>query len=530
MCNPLVELQVLIFQMFFRLYFTLQKKTLTVSVSPCSVTIEWSLSARALKDKPPKNPHLSSRKSMPEMWWKGLGMETIIHTYTGKAVDTYSGPAYEASSLYIVSLRSTEQDTQVTVYLQEGPRPSGAFPELPSDSQVHILGVGLTSVTVSWAPSPSIIRTSLHSKKVPYGYCVLVNLNHNYRNLCAAHEEIRKELESDKKREKKDKQGKDLVLPILNAWRWQHWDTLEDRDSSAVARSDSFKGCVCREAESVCTISGLLPDTRYYVDVFLIDRINGTNVAYTGTLAHTHEEAWQAVTPLQEGQMQRVSVRAGSKNSRHFRFRPRGWHRNGILTLQCCNARHKAKVDVFSRGKRLFSKEVDNQLAQIWLEGGPSYLIRLQALGGNPKRKLDLETSRVFLKLQVSSAYHCRAPPILPPTLHLKSFNKLRSCSSVTLAWMGTEERSLYCLYQRRITDQNKENSTDHCLGPESRPATEQVLCKYFQDLDPRRAVTTAVIRGLDPGVLYVFDVYLMRRWGLPVKYHSKTVRTRKEC
>ncbi|KAK1793071.1 hypothetical protein P4O66_011476, partial [Electrophorus voltai] len=308
-------------------YFTLQKKTLTVSVSPCSVTIEWSLSARALKDKPPKNPHLSSRKSMPEMWWKGLGMETIIHTYTGKAVDTYSGPAYEASSLYIVSLRSTEQDTQVTVYLQEGPRPSGAFPELPSDSQVHILGVGLTSVTVSWAPSPSIIRTSLHSKKVPYGYCVLVNLNHNYRNLCAAREEIRKALESDKKREKKDKQGKDLVLPILNAWRWQHWDTLEDRDSSAVAR----------------------------------------------------------------------------------------------------------------------------------------------------------------------------APPILPPTLHLKSFNKLRSCSSVTLAWMGTEERSLYCLYQRRITDQNKENSTDHCLGPESRPATEQVLCKYFQDLDPRRAVTTAVIRGLDP-------------------------------
>ncbi len=38
------------------------------------------------------------------------------------------------------------------------------------------------------------------------------------------------------------------------------------------------------------------------------------------------------------------------------------------------------------------------------------------------------------------------------------------------------------------------------------------------------------VIGELEPGMLYVFDVYLMRRWGLPIKYHSKTVKTRSEC
>lgn len=38
----------------YRLHFTLRKKTvaMSVTVSPCGLTIEWSLSARTLKDKP----------------------------------------------------------------------------------------------------------------------------------------------------------------------------------------------------------------------------------------------------------------------------------------------------------------------------------------------------------------------------------------------------------------------------------------------------------------------------------------------
>lgn len=40
-----------------RLYFTLKKKTsaMSVTVSPCSLPIEWSLAAHTLKDKPLKN-------------------------------------------------------------------------------------------------------------------------------------------------------------------------------------------------------------------------------------------------------------------------------------------------------------------------------------------------------------------------------------------------------------------------------------------------------------------------------------------
>ncbi|XP_051503190.1 protein NDNF-like [Myxocyprinus asiaticus] len=524
-----------------RLYFTLKKRAdlMFVTVSPCAVPIEWSLAVRTLKDKPPKKPHWSSKKSMPEVWWRGSGREVRIYTYTGNAVDTYTGPAYAPASIYILRLKSNEQDTQVSAYLHEGPGPSGAFPELPSDPRVHTLGVGMTSVTLSWSPSSSVVVKNGHDGNQPYQeYCVLINHKHNYRSLCAARDGIRKERQNVQKRERREKQGKEIVWATLKDWWWQQPDALEDHESSLW---DNFEdpGCVCRDVESVCTVSDLLPDTQYYFDVFVVDRVNGTSAAYTGTFARTHEEARPAVTSLREGQVKWVTL-SGDASSQQgeklFQFKPRGWQQNGLLTLHTCNGTSKVKVTVSSKGRVLSSEEVGHQLAQIWLHGGPSYLIQLQALvpgsSSSSVSKDDSSKSKFSLKMQASSAYHRRAVPVFPATLQMKSFNKLRTCNSVTIAWMGTEERSLYCVYRRQIPldSKDKHSSTDRCTDPESRPAKERVLCKYFQELNPRRAVTTAVIGGLDPGVAYVFDVYLMRRWGLPIKYHSKMVRTRSEC
>ncbi|XP_066498152.1 protein NDNF [Hoplias malabaricus] len=510
-----------------RIYFTLQKKTLFLAlrVSPCSGSIKWRLTARSLKDNPNPHNHWSSKKSFPEVWWRGSGKETLIHSYSGSTVDTYEGPAYGPASIYILWLKSPEQDAQVEVYLHEGLGSSGSFPELPPDPRVHTLGVGMTSVTLNWTPSPSLTQTPKHSKKHNYEYCVTVNRKHNFSSLCSARQAAREERGSGRKAKKGG-----TAVP-LKAWWGQQWDVFGDRGSSAVIQANfEDPGCVCREVDSVCTVSDLLPDTLYFFDVFVMDRENGTSAAYTGTFTHTHSEARGVATPLRDGQVQWVTMSSGSEGQRRFSFRPRGGQQKGLLTLHSCNTT-KAKVTVSTRGQLLSSQEVGEQLVQIWLQGGPSYLIYLQVPDAPSPSKLD---TKVCVKMQASSAFHRQGAPLLPITLQLKSFNKLRSCSSVTLAWMGTEERSLYCLYQRQIPDrldkESKPQGTDHCLGPESRPASERVLCKYFQELDPRRAVTTAVVEGLNPGSVYLFDIYLMRRWGLPLKYQSKMIRTRGQC
>lgn len=478
---------------------------------------------------------------MPEVWWRGPGIEEKMHSFSGNAVDTYRGPSYPHASIYIMRLRSKQQNTQATVYLHEGLGPSGAFPLFPADPRVHTLGVGMTSVTLSWAPSVSI--TSRPHIQKSYDYCVLVNSQQNYPSLCAARESMRKE--KDQKQEKKAGRGGVTVWPILKEWWWQQWDSYPKPQSPPSSLTDEYADlqCVCQGTESVCTVSELMPDTQYYFDVFVIDRLNGTSMAYKGTFARTHEEARAAITTLREGELRWVTFNnRGSNSEQFFTFRPRGLQQSGLLTLQSCGGGEKVKVTVSSKGQVLISQAVRGDLAHIWLQGSPSYLIHLER-EGTTTGHTSSDTAPTLpgglmasVKMQISSAYHRRGVPSLPSTLQIKSFNRLRGCDSVTLAWMGTEERSLYCVYRRKVGSREEEEAgrvsalTAPCLGPESRSDTERVLCKYFQELNPRRAVTTAVIGGLEPGMAYVFDVYLMRRWGIPIKYASKMVKTRKEC
>lgn len=478
----------------------------------------------------------STKKSMPEMWWQGPGTEEKMHSFAGNTVDTYMGPSHPHASIYIVRLRSKLQTTRATVYLHEGVGLSGVFPLLPGDPRVHTLGVGMTSVTLSWSPSASI--TGHRHIQKSYDYCVLVNTKQNYPSLCAARESVRKEKEE--KQQKKARRGGVSVWPVLKEWWWQQLDSYPKPQSSSsfIADGDTDLQCVCQGTESVCTVSELLPDTQYYFDVFVIDRLNRTSMAYKGTSAQTHEDARAVITMLREGELRWVTFDdRGSRLEQFFTFHPQGLLQSCLLTLQSCSGGEKIKVTVSSKGQVLTSQAVTGDLAHIWLQGSSSYLIHLKRDGTTSGHKSTALPGGLLasVKMQISSAYHRRGVPSLPSTLQIKSFNRLRGCNSVTLAWMGTEERSLYCVYRRKVGTLEEEagpvsNLTAPCLGPESRSDTERVLCKYFQELNPRRAVTTAVIGGLEPGMAYVFDVYLMRGWGIPIKYASKMVKTRKEC
>lgn len=517
-----------------RLYFTLKKKapTMSVTVSPCDLPIEWSLAARTLKDKPLKSLQWSSKKSMPEVWWRGPGTEEKVHSFSGKSMDTYTGPSYPYASIYILRLRSKQHNSKATVYMHEGLAHSGAFPLLPKDTRVHTLGVGMTSVTLSWSPSPSM------TTQKGYEYCVLVNSKNNYPTLCAAQESTRRKSQDMQNRRKKKRRV--TPWPILKEWWWEQWDSYPEVQALPASPTNEYEElqCVCKGTENVCTVSELLPDTQYYFDVFVMDKLNKTSMGYTGAYARTHEEARTDITTLREGELRWVNFPDRSFNSQQFfSFRPRGWQQSGLLTLQSCGRDEKVKVTVSSKGQVLETQKVGADLVQIWLQGSPSYLIHLER-EGTPTKKTPVALPAgltASVKMQTSSAYHKRGVPSLPSTLQIKSFNKLRTCNSVTIAWMGTEERSLYCVYRRKLGSEEAESGkalalNAPCLGPESRSDTERVLCKYFQELNPRRAVTTAVIGGLEPGMAYVFDVYLMRRWGIPIKYTSKMVKTRKDC
>lgn len=139
-----------------------------------------------------------------------------------------------------------------------------------------------------------------------------------------------------------------------------------------------------------------------------------------------------------------------------------------------------------------------------------------------------------MLKILATTRPSKQAFPSLPEDTRIKAFDKLRTCSSATVAWLGTQERNKFCIYKKEVdenyNEDQKRREQNQCLGPDTRKKSEKVLCKYFHSQNLQKAVTTETIKGLQPGKSYLLDVYVIGHGGHSVKYQSKVVKTRKFC
>ncbi|XP_014350356.1 protein NDNF-like [Latimeria chalumnae] len=438
----------------------------------------------------------------------------IVFRFKGNSVETYAGMSSH-NTLYTLELLSTEKDAHTTVYLTTDIKSQPLYPELPSDPRMDIIGIGHTTVTLSWKPSPPVLQDKHNIQ-----YCLLVNQEHNYKSLCAAETSMKfsnrfepssfvMSIRSDlqKTQAPKFKYSKDL-LQLFNDLN------LIYRGSSSDVRH------ICIGTNTVYTVPNLSPNTQYYFDVFVINLFTNASAAYTGTFAKTLEESQPKIMELKEGSLTQVNIKG--KGQKLYRFRPQAGHRRIQFIFQSCSGH--VRVYIQRNGRTLVSAIVSG-LKYFTLKGKPMemYIVQLKSTASTGSS----------VKVQASTQFHKHLFPLLPESLKIKSFSKLRTCHSITIAWLGTQERSKYCVYKKRIeADQIKTElkTANRCSDPETRRQSEKVLCKFFYEVNLQRAVTTETIKELEPGVIYLFDIYLIERSGISIKYQSKVVKTRKEC
>ncbi|XP_008935846.1 PREDICTED: protein NDNF-like [Merops nubicus] len=495
-----------------RYYFGLEEgralAPFTITVTPCDVPIEWSIlvhkASTSFLGKPARGDHDAQEVSTSQ---KAPSMVSTIFNYKGNSVETYMGMSSHAA-LYMLEFLSTERDTHVTVYLTTDTTSGHLYPELPTDPRIDVVGVGHTTVTLTWKHSPSVLQHRENTQ-----YCLLVNEKHNYKSLCAAETAIR---------------SSGMKLPPALALSLspyllepQQVMILSNSELSIINKAGSGEvRQVCMGPKNTITVPGLTPSTQYYFDVFVVNLLTNASAAYTGTFARTLEEPEPKVAELKEGKVIQVVLDGKKQKSYSLQYQAR--HRKIQLTFQLC--RGQVRVHIARNGKMVASEHISG-LRHFSLKGKllDTYLVQLRSTG----------ESNSSVKVQVAPHFHKPLFPLLPDSLKIKSFSKLRTCNSVTIAWLGTQEDSKYCVYKKRIEEDQvwmELQSADRCSGPESRQKSEKVLCKYFYDMNLHRAVTTETIKGLDAGTLYLFDVYLFGPSGIPVRYHSKVVKTRKSC
>lgn len=438
---------------------------------------------------------------------KAPSMVSTIFNYKGNSVETYMGMSSH-SALYMLEFLSTERDTHITVYLTTDTTSGHLYPELPLDPRIDVIGIGHTTVTLTWKHSPSVLQ---HRENIQY--CLLVNEKHNYKSLCAAETAIR---------------SSGMKLPPTLALSLspyllepQQVMILSNSELSIINKVSSGEvRQICMGTKNTYTVPNLSPSTQYYFDVFVVNLLTNASAAYTGTFARTLEEPEPKVMELKDGKV--IQVVLDGKKQKFYSLQYQARHKKIQFTFQLCHG--QVRVHIIKNGKTVASENISG-LRYFSLKGKllDTYLVQLRST----------EESNSSVKVQVSSHFHKPLFPLLPESLKIKSFSKLRTCNSVTIAWLGTQEESKYCVYKKRIEDDQvwvELQSADRCSGPESRHKSEKVLCKYFYDINLQRAVTTETIKGLDAGTLYLFDVYLFGPSGIPVRYHSKVVKTRKKC
>ncbi|KAM9580709.1 protein NDNF isoform 2-T2 [Guaruba guarouba] len=494
---------------------------LAVTVTPCDAPLEWKLSVQELPEE--ASGEGSGEPEPLEQQKQQITNEEGIELFSYKGNDVeYFMSSSSPSGLYHLDLLSTEKDTHFKVYATTTPQSDQPYPELPYDPRIDVTSLGRTTVTLTWKPSPTASLL-----KQPIQYCIVINKEHNFKSLCA----VETKLSSDDAFMMAPKPGLDF-----SPFDFAHFGFPSDNNSgkernflkpsskfghqtSSKQRADLHK--VCIRNKNIFTVSDLKPDTQYYFDMFAVNTNTNTSTAYIGTFARTKEEAKQKMVELKDGRVTDVFIKR--KGGKFLRFAPVSSHQKVIFSIHSCL--DAVQVQVRRDGKLLLSQNVEG-VRQFQLQGKAKakYLIRLK---GSKK-------GASILKVLATTRPNKQSFPSLPEDTRVKAFDKLRTCSSVTVAWLGTQERNKFCIYKREVGDsyneEQKKREQNQCLGPDMRKKSEKVLCKYFHSQNIQKAVTTETIRGLQPGKSYLLDVYVIGHSGHSVKYQSKLVKTRKFC
>lgn len=507
-----------------RYYFVVEEDNtpLSVTVTPCDAPLEWKLTLQELPEDASGGGSGEPEPLDQQKQQVTVDEGTELFTYKGNDVESYVATS-TPSGLYQLELLSTEKDSNFKVYATTTPESDQPYPELPYDPRVDVTALGRTTVTLAWKPTPTGLLMGQ-----PVQYCVVINKEHNFKSMCAAEAKI----STDDAFMLAPKPGRDFspfdfvhfgFVPSDNGFGKDRGLTSNKISRAYAAKprvSDIQKVCIGNK--NIFTVSDLKPDTQYYFDVFAVNAATNTSTAYVGTFARTKEEARQKTVELKDGKVSEVFIKR--KGSKFLRFAPVSSHQRVTLFVHTCL--DAVQVQVRRDGKLLLSQNVEG-IRQFQLRGKPKakYLIRFRG-----SRK-----GASTLKVLASTRPSSKQPfPSLPEDTRIKAFDKLRTCSSVTVAWLGTQDRNKYCIYRKEVADnygeEQRRREQNQCAGPETRRKSEKVLCKYFHSPNLQKAVTTETITGLEPGKTYLLDVYVVGHSGHSVKYQNKLVKTRKYC
>ncbi|KAJ8978892.1 hypothetical protein NQ317_008507, partial [Molorchus minor] len=358
---------------------------LSATIITCSSKVRWSM-------------RLTQNSSTGNTSDKSYEDATSTRDMNTKYITALTG-------LYILQIVAEEHDTYVHIYMSTEP----GGPQTLQNSHHQRLRLlkrqRRKKLTIRW--EASLVD--------PQGtdYCLTVNTEKNYRNLCSA---------------QYDKYGiyqpKSVNQPVIASQTVINWQPLKLEDK--IEKAFPLIACVGRKTQY--TVSNLKQGETYYFNLFATNR--QSNLTYPlGSISSKFDEIrWEAVFRY------KVSVSKNSGTPLNIFIMP-----CGILIY----------AEVYIKNKIVVSQRRIEKFENMVLETpvvGVRYLIKILAIN----REDVIRSSGV--EILVTSKPTTKIPlPAMPSNTMVEEYQSLRECDSVTVGWLSSPGSKIghYCIVVR---------------------------------------------------------------------------------
>ena len=351
------------------------------------------------------------------------------------------------------------------------------LPKMPLDQRVIIAQINGRKMNLYWKPA-SLYEDHGHKNSAgKMRYCVIIannKINKSLKHFCQV-------------------------------------ENLKAETTSGIIKFDCFYGQNHFQLSDVMT-----PHMSYSVNVFAVNPVSNRGLAYERLVVPGY--LTEITNEIKEGDI----IHSKIKSRIRFRvlfFENRRLKANLKFAIVICDG--SATIIVSKDGKVIRTGNDIRDLYKFSIRNSEigRYIITITAKGDQ----------KVHFRAFVSAMRRRNPFPNLPKGRIVKEWPMLRTCNSVTVAWVGVHGRKQYCLYAKAASLKSRNKTDNICLNSSFFQRMNKIICFYKRKREIKVFMWT--IKGLEPCKAYDIYVQVKRKHSSQVfTYRNLRVATQCEC
>lgn len=446
-------------EVFFQVVNSKASLTAFIDVS-CNAVLQWKVSLHELGDMEllwrPVEIDKPDDEYGPKVFLHVKKSHLNGHSIALATYETRDSQVFQLKEaprgLYKIDMRSMSSFKQVVeLSVLGGDKLDLHIPLLPTDNQVSVAQITSDYFNFYWQP----VEMNESEKGEQTEYCIAVNSHRNLDQLCEVEDMLR---------------------------RSPHW----------VVVFSCFGGPNVYHMRQP-----LNPNQVHYVNLFAVSRLSNRSRPYRGLTIPKAKTS--LFTRLEEETTLNLKINKGSVyHVIYFDL-----HTPGTIRLSYVACDGPISVYVAKEG---------NVLRKLGFRSMKTHLLRSASVG----RYYVTVTKRFHgeLQIRVHVAHGKRWGPFprLPKGIAVKEWPMLRTCESITIAWITGHGKQQFCLFIGQENAKAFKKLHNVCFKPANDPGMLLVTCLDKKIRRGENTVFWRTIKGLEPCMEYVFYIQVKRR------------------